>query len=116
MAARDLPADAPTQAAVAEFTRLAREVGGTRVLEIRVFGSVARGQARPGSDIDLLVRWDGPEKEGRDLLDPLAFGIFLRDGILVSPYIVSVAHWQALQDLQSPFLRDVQREGIIVEG
>ncbi|MBC8099620.1 MAG: nucleotidyltransferase family protein [Armatimonadetes bacterium] len=26
--------------------------------DVRVFGSVARGDAHPGSDIDLLVRWD----------------------------------------------------------
>lgn len=33
--------------------------------KVRVFGSVARGQARRGSDIDFLVEMD----EGRSLLD-----------------------------------------------
>ena len=32
---------------------------------VRVFGSVARGDAGPGSDLDLLVEWE----PGRSLLD-----------------------------------------------
>ena len=30
------------------------------VVSLSVFGSVARGEARPGSDVDLLVDFDGP--------------------------------------------------------
>ena len=30
------------------------------IRRLEVFGSVARGQARPGSDLDLLVTIDGP--------------------------------------------------------
>lgn len=42
---------------------MARELG---VSNIRVFGSVARGDARPDSDIDLLVDFD-PGHRGLDL-------------------------------------------------
>lgn len=38
-----------------EILRLADKHGATNV---RVFGSVARGQAGPESDLDLLVDWD----------------------------------------------------------
>jgi hypothetical protein len=38
-----------------EILRLAQQHGARNV---RVFGSVARGQARPDSDLDLLVDWD----------------------------------------------------------
>ena len=41
---------------------LARRRGARSV---RVFGSVARGDAGPGSDLDLLVEWE----PGRSLLD-----------------------------------------------
>jgi predicted nucleotidyltransferase len=30
------------------------------VLSLSVFGSVARGEARPDSDVDVLVEFDGP--------------------------------------------------------
>jgi len=45
-----------------EILRLAQEHGAHNV---RVFGSVARGESRPESDIDFLVEMDS----GRSLLD-----------------------------------------------
>ena len=50
----------------AEIERLADRYGARN---IRVFGSVARGQAGPASDLDILVRFD-PE---RSLLDLIGF-------------------------------------------
>jgi len=35
------------------------------VLDIALFGSTARGQARPDSDIDVLVAFDGPATSKR---------------------------------------------------
>jgi uncharacterized protein len=46
----------------AEILRLAHEYGAHNV---RIFGSVAKGEARPESDIDFLVEMDS----GRTLLD-----------------------------------------------
>lgn len=45
-----------------EILRLAKRHGAR---SLRVFGSVARGEAKEGSDLDLLVEWE----PGRDLLD-----------------------------------------------
>lgn len=46
----------------ADVLRLAAQHGAT---DVRVFGSVARGEASEGSDIDLLVRME----PGRSLFD-----------------------------------------------
>jgi predicted nucleotidyltransferase len=46
----------------ADIVRIAARHGATQV---RLIGSVARGEARPDSDIDLLVTW----AEGTSLLD-----------------------------------------------
>jgi predicted nucleotidyltransferase len=45
--------------------RIAARHGATHV---RLIGSVARGEARPDSDVDLLVSW----REGTSLLDQVA--------------------------------------------
>lgn len=42
---------------------------------LRVFGSIARGEARPESDVDLLVRME----RGRGLFDQAAMVVELRD-------------------------------------
>jgi hypothetical protein len=52
--------------------RIAARHGAT---EVRLIGSVARGDARPGSDVDLLVTWS----EGTSLLDQAALMLDLED-------------------------------------
>jgi hypothetical protein len=55
-----------------EIRRLARAHG---VRHLRVFGSQGRGEAREGSDLDLLVEL----QPGRDLLDLVGFKLDLED-------------------------------------
>ncbi len=43
--------------------------------EVRLIGSVARGEARPDSDIDLLVKWG----DGTSLLDHAALMLELEE-------------------------------------
>jgi predicted nucleotidyltransferase len=50
----------------AEIERLANQHGAH---DVRIFGSVARGEARPDSDVDVLVAF----KPGRSLLDLVGF-------------------------------------------
>lgn len=44
-------------------------------VEVRLIGSFARGEARPNSDVDLLVRW----REGTSLLDHAALALELEN-------------------------------------
>ena len=52
---------------------------------LRVFGSAARGEAGPESDVDLLVRME----EGRSLLDLSALVLDLRELLGVKVDVVS---------------------------
>ncbi len=54
-------------------------------LNPRIFGSVARGEAGSGSDIDLLVKME----EGRSLLDLSALVLDLRDLLGVKVDVVT---------------------------
>jgi uncharacterized protein len=55
------PSSAPTIAFVRQqreqLLGIAKRFG---VSELRIFGSVARGESRPGSDVDIVVRFDEP--------------------------------------------------------
>lgn len=56
----------------AELLRLAKRHG---VKHVSVFGSLARGEASPGSDVDFLV----DVEEGRSLFDLIAFKLDAED-------------------------------------
>lgn len=55
-----------------EILSLARKRGGRNV---RIFGSVVRGESRPDSDIDFLVEFD----PGRTLFDLIGLKLDLQD-------------------------------------
>ena len=70
--------------------------------KVRVFGSVARGEARRGSDIDFLVEMD----EGRSLLDHAALILDL-ERVLKRP--VDVA---SERGLRPPVRKEVLKDAI----
>jgi len=72
----------------AEILRLAEERGAT---SLRVFGSVARGEANESSDLDLLVAWE----PGRSLLDHAGLVQDLQDllGVRVHVGTEKSLHW-----------------------
>ncbi|MDH4082528.1 MAG: nucleotidyltransferase family protein [Nitrospira sp.] len=70
--------------------------------KVRVFGSVARGQARRGSDIDFLVEMD----EGRSLLDHSALILEL-ERLLKRP--VDVA---SERGLRPPIRKEILKDAI----
>lgn len=70
--------------------------------KVRIFGSVARGEARRGSDIDFLVEMD----EGRSLLDHAALILDL-ERLLKRP--VDVA---SERGLRPPVRREILKDAI----
>ena len=75
-----------------DILRIAKTHGATRV---RVFGSFARGTARPDSDLDLLIDLES----GRHLLDLVAIKQDLEDLLGREVHVVTEA-------AISPYFRD----------
>lgn len=107
------PADAR---AVAAFANRLRQSLGDHIAEIRLFGSKARGDARPESDIDMLVVVQ-PEAERVRLetaVSDLAFDVSLEHAVHISPCVLTarVVHESTWRD--APFLQTLEREGLRV--
>ena len=83
--------------------------------EIILFGSEARGDARPDSDIDLLVLLPG-EKMSVDremaLFGPICL-LEAQTGICISPKIYLKKNWEN-RPFVTPFYLNVMREGIVL--
>jgi len=73
-----------------EILRLAERRGAHNV---RVFGSVARGEASEGSDLDLLVAWE----PGRSLLDHAGLVQDLQELLRIKVHVGTEKslHWYA---------------------
>lgn len=80
-----------------------------------LYGSEARGDARPDSDIDLLVLLDGDKRDYRreeEISTPL-YPLELDTGVAISPMIVLKKEWDN-RPFQTPFSINIANEGIVL--
>jgi predicted nucleotidyltransferase len=85
---------------------------GPRLLEVLLFGSRARNEARSGSDIDVAVILQRPTAQDLSEARGLAFDIWLASGVYLSVRAMSQQGWERLGSLRSLFYRNVERDGI----
>ncbi len=96
------------------FARDVRKLLGDNVIEVILFGSVARGEASEESDVDILVivkktPWDSQKK-----LADLVVDYLLKYSIYVSPKVLSVEEFEFMKGINSAFYINVSREGVRV--
>ncbi len=102
------------QKAVERFATALRERWGSEIIEIYLFGSKARGDAGPESDVDLLVVTERDDWRLKDEIGRVATEILLAEGIYLSIKVLGGALYQRLVALGAPFIKNVLREGVAV--
>ncbi len=100
--------------AIALFRRrLATELGDT-LEKVVLFGSKAREDDRPESDIDLLVVCNTEDWRVSNTVYSIATDVLLDTDISLSPKVLSRREYYQVKESSAPFWTNVLREGIAV--
>ncbi len=105
--------DEELQAIVAELRDYFERLYGPQLVHLVLFGSQARGDAEPGSDIDVLIVLKGPLNQGEE---SARASHFLADLSLRFNTVVSCAYMDEERFIHrnGPLLRNIRKEGIAV--
>ncbi len=85
---------------------------GDSVRSVFLFGSKARGDAGPDSDVDILVRLANDDPYLRSEVRRLAARVSFEYDLLLSVRVVSHSHWIRLSRHRFPLYQSVEAEGI----
>ncbi len=97
-----------------KFTREVLEKYKDSVQTIMLFGSAARDEATLESDIDILVIEDGDRLKMRRNLASIVSKLLLSTGKYVSVKTLSIKDFRDNLQLNSPFINNILKEGIIL--
>jgi len=87
---------------------------GDRIQSVFLFGSKARGDAGPDSDIDVLVALTDDDPYLRSSVRRMAARVSLEYDLLISVRAVSRSHWHKLSRYRFPLYQAIQSEGIVL--
>lgn len=96
-----------------EVYSLIRRTFRGRAKSVTVFGSVARGEERPESDMDLLIVLAGKDDEAvHERAFELRDEVLRRYGIELSPIVVTLRHARSKAKAGNPLYADIAEQGI----
>lgn len=98
--------------AVEAFTTAVRGRLGRDLLELRLFGSRARGEGTEESDLDVAVIVTATALERKREIQDLAFDIGLEHSVLLAPLVLSDEQLAVLRARELRLAADLEREGI----
>lgn len=100
-----------------DFARELRALLGQRLKEVRVFGSRARGKARPQSDLDLFVLVDRHNLPLRLEIAGISDRVMERAEFrrVPSPLVMDEAEFSTSRGRQRRLIRDILEEGVSID-
>lgn len=91
--------------------RIAEDVHPTRII---LFGSRARDVARPSSDIDLLLIYDGPLSK-REVKERV-LDLFELGDVPIDVFVLTSEEWTHLKPVANTLAREADETGIVCYG
>jgi len=94
------------------FTHKIQHRFAGQVISVILFGSRARGQAEPDSDMDVLVILAKVDPDIQREVHGLAADVWLEYGTFLSSLVWSQEHWRKVKGLQTSLYQNICRDGI----
>lgn len=101
---------------IQEFSRRLYDAEGDNLKQIVVFGSVARGEEKDGSDIDIFVLLGRIDLQVRNRIYDIAYSV---DGdmcshrIMISPLVVGFEEYERTKDSELVF-HFIKKDGALI--
>jgi len=107
-----LASGSPEWNAVQDFSGWLAQRFGSRLKELRLFGSRARGEADEDSDLDLLVVIDSLSGAERREIAQQSGDAISDWGVPLSPFPMSTEHFAELRARERLIVSEIERDGI----
>jgi predicted nucleotidyltransferase len=106
--------DSTRKQAIAEFVVRLRAAFPNNLLDVRLYGSEARGTATPESDIDVFVVVQPDDERNRleTRIVDIAFDVNLIYDVFISPCVVTPGILNHPVWRETPFIETVLRESV----
>jgi predicted nucleotidyltransferase len=102
------------KSALRSFKTHLEETLGNRLVDLKLFGSKARGDDRLCSDLDVLAVVADENWQVCDTVYGIATEALLETGICISPKVISQRRFEQLSKEDNSFMRNVRRDAVAV--
>ncbi|MBE5872294.1 MAG: nucleotidyltransferase domain-containing protein [Lachnospiraceae bacterium] len=95
-----------------------QKIYGSHICRILLYGSYARGDFRPDSDIDIMILLDIPDLELKKYSQQLFYMTYdfnLDHDLEIKPIAKNETHFKKWKE-NYPFYANVEKEGVILYG
>jgi uncharacterized protein len=97
------------------YVREMRRTFSDRIIQIRLFGSYARGEANEESDVDVLVLIEGCSRDDEIFVTNLAADLVWQlHGVVISPLVMSLVEFEAWKESERRAALEIAKEGILL--
>ena len=105
---------AEEKSALIQFKTDLKKVLGDQFIELRLFGSKARGDDRPDSDTDVLVIVGTDDWHICDTVYDIATDVLLQADICISPKVISQNTFGRLCRQGTSFIHNISKDAITI--
>lgn len=103
-----------TEQIIRDIVKGTKDILGNNLVSVILFGSVARGENEPDSDVDIALLVDQElTKEERTKLFSFFSDLWMCTDLFFSPIDIEKAKYETWNDIL-PFYQNIRKEGIVL--